>query len=373
MKVALVHDYIKEYGGAERVLETLHEIFPDAPIFTAVYLPGYSGPHKERVKKWNIKPSILQHIPFKGKLLSAFRLVAPFIFSRMDFSDYDVVIVSAAGTYTGINWIKTGPKTVHICYYHTPPRYLYGYPTAAAWDEIKWRKILKFFGQVPMHFLRMVDFNSAQKPDFILCNSQEVAGRIRKFYHREATVIFPPVDIPSNGKAGDKNNKTFYLAGGRLARHKRQDLAVKACTKLNLPLKVFGGTFASYGQKELAKFAGPKVEFLGEVDDETKWNLYRKAKALIFPSEHEDFGIMPVEAMAVGTPVIAYRSGGVKETVIEGKTGIFFDEPTTESLVGAIKKFERMRISPEDCINQAKKFSKERFKKEIKEFVEEVT
>src|SRR4030043_1568012 len=195
MKIALVHDYIKEYGGAERVLEALHEIWPKAPIYTTVYIPSYLGPHRARLATWDVRPSILQEIPFKEKLLSPFRLIAPIIFKLMDFSKYDVVIVSAAGTYTSPNLIKTKPGTTHICYCHTPPRYLYGYPTAAPWDEVRWRRILKVFGQVPMHFLRMIDFQAAQKVDFFIANSQNTAQRIQKFYRREATVIYPPVNV----------------------------------------------------------------------------------------------------------------------------------------------------------------------------------
>jgi len=370
LKVAIIHDYLKEFGGAEKVVEALLELWPDASVFTTVFLPKYSGPHRSVVEKWDVKTTILQYLPFKAKLLSPFRLIAPWIFKSIDLSNYDLVIVSAAGTYTSPNFVKVGNKTLHICYCHTPPRYLYGYPVANAWNEVPWRKILKFFGQVPMHFLRMLDYQSAQLPDYFVANSKEVAARIQKFYRRDSTVIYPPVDIPKPKIVDKKGN--YYLTGGRLSRHKRQDLAIRACTSLNLPLKVFGGTFASYGIKELKKYAGPNVEFLGEIADEKKWELMVGAKAFIFPSEQEDFGILPVEAMAIGTPVIALKQGGVLETVIDGKTGIFFNEPTVESLVEAIKQFSGLTVKQSDCINQAKKFSKEIFKKKMIEFVSEV-
>lgn len=364
MKVALVHDYIKEYGGAERVLETLHEIWPKAPIFTTVYLPGFLGPHKGRWTKFDIRPSWLQFLPLKSKLISPIRLIAPSIFRSMNFSKYDVVIVST-GTYSS-NSITKG-KAIHICYCHTPPRYLYGYPTARNWKN---NAIFRVLGEIANHFLRMTDFESAQNVDYFIANSQEVARRIEKFYRRSSVVIYPPVDIPSiNHQPLAINCRGYYLAGGRLARPKRVDLAVKACTKLKLPLKVFGKEFAGYGE-ELRKMAGPTVEFLGEISDEEKFRVMAGAKAFIFPAEFEDFGITSVEAMAVGTPVIALFSGGVKETVIEGKTGIFFNEPMIESLAAAIKKFEKMKFNPEDCIKQAKKFSKERFKREVKSYVE---
>ena len=365
MKVALVHDYLKEYGGAERVLEALHEMWPEAPIYTTMYLPEYLGPHKKRIKKWDIRPSLLQKIPFRGKLISPLRFIGPWIFKSMDLSEYDVVIVSAAGTYTSPNFVKTGDETLHFCYYHTPPRYLYGYPTAAPWKTVWWRKILYFFGQIPMHFLRMSDFKAAQRPDILIANSEEVAARTEKFYRRDAKVIFPPVAIPEKPKV---EKKDFYLAGGRLARPKRVDLAIKAANKLKFPLKVFGRDFQNYGE-ELKEIAGETVEFVGEVTDEEKWELMAKAKAYIFPAEFEDFGITPVESMAVGTPVIALESGGVKETVIDGKTGIFFRETTTKALVDAIERFEKAKIDEKDCVTQAKKFSEKKFKENIQKLV----
>lgn len=367
MKVAFVHDYIKEYGGAERVLETFHEVWPKAPIYTSMYLPEELGPHKKRVEKWDIRPSFLQKLPFRGKLISPLRFVGPWIFKSVDLSDFDIVIVSAAGTYTSPNFIKKSKNTSHFCYYHTPPRYLYGYPTAAPWKEVWWRKILYFFGQLPMHLLRMADFDAAQRVDFVMANSEEVAARVKKFYRREAKVIYPPVDIPKIPKVKKEN---FYLAGGRLARPKRVDLAIKAANELRFPLKIFGKDFQNFAD-ELKQMAGDTVDFVGEVSDEEKWKLMAEAKAFIFPAEFEDFGITPVESMAVGTPVIALKSGGVKESVIEGKTGLFFEEPDVASVVAAIKRFEKMKIKKEDCTKQAKKFSKKRFKKKIKKFVEE--
>lgn len=224
-------------------------------------------------------------------------------------------------------------------------------------------------GQIPMFFLRILDKRAAQIPDYVLANSNEVAGRIKKFYGREAIVIYPPVEIPKLESPVKKEN--FYLIGGRVSRHKGHDIAIKAFTALGLPLKVFGGTFASYGLDQFKKFAGPNVEFLGEISDEEKWELMKKAKAFIFPSEQEDFGIVPVEAMASGTPVIALGQGGVLETIIDGKTGVLFYERTPEALIAAVKKFEKMKFGAEDCITQAKKFSKERFKREMLEFINE--
>lgn len=367
LKVAIVHDYLKEFGGAEKVVEALLEIWPNAPVYTSVFLPKYAGPHRKKVESWNIKTSILQYVPLKAKLVSMFRFVTPFIFKFTDLSKYEVVITSNAGTYTSPNFVKVGKSTLLVSYYHTPPRYLYGYAVANDWTSSWFRRILLVLGQIPMHFLRILDFKSAQIPKYLLCNSDEVRKRINKFYRRDAKIIYPPVEIPSIKLPIKKEN--YYLIGGRVSRHKGHDIAIKAFTKLGLPLKVFGGTFASYGLDQFKKDAGKNIEFLGEVTDEEKWDLMKRAKAFIFPSEQEDFGIIPVEAMAAGTPVIALNQGGVKETVVDGVTGVFFEERTPDSLAEAVLKFEKMKFKQEDCINQAKKFSKERFKKEMLQFV----
>ncbi len=413
MKIAIVHDYIKEYGGAERVLEALHEIWPEAPVYTTVYLPEYLGPHRKRFEDWEIRTSLAQYLPFKAKLISPLRIAASFLFRSFDFSEYDAVIVSATGAYTPnvISNIKyqisniqikneKSKKPIFITYCHTPPRYLYGYATARDWKR---NIVFRILGEVANHFLRMVDFKAAQNVDYFIANSENVAQRIKKFYRRETKVIYPPVDIAKeikilrykDTKSGKEtpnilvsqypNIPTYYLCGGRLARPKHIDLVIQTCLELNLPLKVFGKGFGDYekdikrlrykdikSQKESPNIPisqYPNIQFLGEVSDGEKMELMRNAKAYIFASEDEDFGITPVEAMSVGTPVIAYKSGGVVESLLEGKTGLFFDTLSIESLGEAIKKLEKAKIRPEDCVSQAQKFSKERFKREIQEYV----
>lgn len=355
MKVALVHDYIKEYGGAERVLETLHEMYPNADVFTTIYCPQYLGPHRDRFSNWNIKTSFLQQIPFKEKLISPFRLISSWVFKNFDFSGYDLVIVSATGAYIP-NALKKGTAR-HVCYCHTPPRYLYGYKTARDWEK---NKISKIVGSIVNHFLRMVDFQSARNVDLFIANSKEVKERIWKFYRRDAVVVYPPVETQNLKVKSQNLKKNYYLTGGRLARAKRVDLAVEACTKLKTPLKVFGKSFAGYGD-ELKEIAGSNVEFVGEVAEEEKYSLMAGAKAFIFPSDTEDFGITPVESMMMGTPVIVYKSGGVLETVVEGKTGLFFEKLNVDSLIDAIKASERIEWNKEKIIKNAKRFSKERF------------
>jgi len=384
MKIALVHDYIKEYGGAERVLEALLEIYPEATVYTSLFLPKFLGPHRARFEKYNIQTSFLHSIPFNHKLISPLRLVSPYVFKSFDLSGYDVIIVSQTGAYFP-NLVKKGPSnasgssTKLICYTHTPPRYLYGYKTAREWKN---NVVLRVLGEIANHFLRMVDYNASQNVDFFIANSEEVAKRIRKFYRREAVVINPPVDVESikykvtsiKQRESSQNTKyeipdtQYYLTGGRLARAKGIDIIIKAFNTNKKPLKIFGRGFAGY-EEELKSLAKENIEFVGEVTDEEKFELMSNAKAFVFASYDEDFGITPVEAMGVGTPVIAFRSGGVQETVIEGKTGIFFDENTPKSLNAAIEKFEKDPLKSSDCIKQAQTFSKEVFVKKMSEFV----
>ena len=366
MKVALVHDYIKEYGGAERVLEALHEIWPDAPVFTSVYLPEFLGPHKVRFNPpaggWDIRTSFLQEIPFVGKLISPIRLIAPFMFRTFDFSQFDVVIVSATGAYNP-NMIQK-KSALQICYCHTPPRYLYGYATAREWKN---NLVFRVLGEIANHFLRLIDFKSAQNVDFFIANSKNVAGRVKKFYRKDSVVIYPPVEMNHESRIRNQEKKDYFLAGGRLARPKNIDLIVKTFVKLGLPLKVFGRSFA--GHDSLFMIHNSNIEFLGEVSDEEKMELMGQAKAFVFAAEDEDFGITPVEAMSVGTPVIAFASGGVLETIIDGKTGVLYRFNDLNHLSEAIHKFEKMKFDRELIIKQAQKFSKERFKSEILEFV----
>lgn len=361
MKVAIVHDYIKEYGGAERVLEALCEIYPDAPIYTAFYKKG--SPAWEKFKNKKIKASWVQNIPFfVDRLHSPLRFLTPQIWGSFDFSDYDVVIGSSSWYVT--KGFKKDKKTVEICYCHTPPRWLYGYKTSIEWQKF-WP--VKMYGMIIGHFMRMYDFKQAQEVDYFIANSEEVKARIKKFYRRDATVIYPPVSLP---KIPQVKKENYYLIVSRMVGGKGLDLAVQAAEKLGFKLKIAGVSSGYYTEHEkLAKKASKNIEFLGPVTDEELVGLYAGAKAFLALSQDEDFGITPVESMLCGTPVIAFYGGGYRETVIEGKTGVFFKESNADSLIDAIKKFEKIKINPNACIKQAEKFSKERFKKEIEKYV----
>ena len=374
MRVALVHGFLKEYGGAERVLEVLHEIWPQAPIFTAFVDFAGLGPHRERIKKWDIRESALGKTWLVKKLHSPLRFLAPLIWEGFNLNQFDVVI-SSSGWYI-CRGVITRPETLHICYLHHPPRHLYYYKTAVCWQKYL---PIRVYGYLVNHYLRAYDFLAAQRVDYFIANSRETQKRIAKFYRRESVVIYPPVTIArssdqevkrSRGEAikpaSKKKLDSYFLCVSRLARAKNIHLAIKACNQLRLPLKIVG---KGREEKYLRAIAGPTIEFLGEVKDEKLSKIYAGAKALIFPAQDEEFGIVPVEAMAHGVPVIAYRGGGVKETIIEGKTGLFFDELSAKVLIKAIQQLNHLTINPPDCINQAKKFSKERFKREIKNFI----
>lgn len=364
MKIALVHDQIKEYGGAERVLEALCELYPDAPIYTAFYQKGSLA--WKHFKNRKIIPSWAHYIPFFAtKLHSPLRFLAPWIWGSFDFSKYDVVITSASWYVTkGVVGLEKGP--IEICYCHTPPRWLYGYKTSI---ELQRFWIVRVYAMIVGHFMRMYDFAAASRVNYFLANSEEVKERIKKFYRRDATVIYPPVSLPKIPRVKKEN---YYFIVSRIVGGKGLDLAVAAAEKLGITLKIAGAPAGYYTEhKKLEKMAKNNVEFLGHVSDEALVELYAGAKAFLALAQDEDFGITPVEAMLCGTPVIAYHGGGYKETIIDGKTGVFFHRQTVESLVETIKKFERMKLSAEVCRKQGEKFSKERFKKEIKEFVEE--
>lgn len=357
MQVALIHDYLKEYGGAERVLEALHEIFPDAPLYTAYKDLESMGESGRRFKDWDIKTSWFQNFPLASFLVSPFRIFAPVMFESFDLSEYDVII-SSCNTYFA-KAVITKPEALHISYIHTPPRYLYGYTTSFNYKK---NPVTKILGEIANHFLRIYDFETSQRPDILIANSKNVADRIKKFYRRDSVVIYPPVELGERVKR--EGERKYFLSVGRLVKGKGMEIVVEACAKLGLLLKVVGSGPELEGLRVKGK--GGRVEFLGQVSDEELPKLYAGAIATILASEDEDFGIVAVESMAAGTPVIAPRSGGYLETIVDGKTGILF----VNDLVKAIKNFDPSKFKVEDCRKQAEKFSKERFKKEILELVD---
>lgn len=360
-----MHDYIKEYGGAERVLEALTEAYPDATIYTAFYKKD--SPAYERFKHKKIRTSWVHYLPgFSTKLHSPLRFLAPLIWNGFDFNDYDVVIGSASW-YVTKGFASKG-KAIEICYCHTPPRWLYGYKTSV---ELQRFWPVKIYAMVVGHFMRQYDFEAAQRVDHFIANSKEVQGRIEKFYRRKSTVIYPPVSLGSREKSVKSKKEDYYFIVSRIVGAKGIDMAIEAARRHGFKLKIAGASAGYYtGLKDMQETAPKNVEFLGRVSDEELVKLYSEAKAFIATATDEDFGITPVEAMLCGTPVIAYYGGGFKETVIEGKTGLFFHESNANALVQAVKKFEKMKFDSKACRKHAEKFSKERFIKEIKTFVQ---
>lgn len=379
MKVAIVHDYLGEFGGAERVLEALCEIWPKAPIYTAFYRGGAAY---ERFNKHKIVTSWAQKVPFFAtKLHSPLRFLAPFIWNSFDFSDFDV-IVSSSSWYVTKGFKKKG-KAIEVCYCHTPPRYLYGFETSVNWQK-HWP--VRVYALLVNHFMRVYDFEAAQRVNWFIANSQNVRRRIEKFYRRESTVIYPPVSLPTvnssqltvDGKKKSVNREPstdYFLVVSRIVGAKGLQLAVEVASKLNIKLKVVGKP-AGYSNEyqKIKNMAGKNVEFLGFVPDSELAKLYAGARAFLALAQDEDFGMTPVEAMACGTPVIAFRGGGYLETVIDGKTGVFFSPATSGSLTMAINKFMDLEkkgvFNTSNIKKHAQKFSKERFKREILKFVE---
>lgn len=376
MKVALVHDYLREYGGAERVLEALHEIFPDAPVYTFYVNLEAMGQNGKRFKDWKIIPSWFQKFPFANKLLSPFRIFGPMGFESFDLSEYDLVISSSSATHLA-KAVITKPETLHISYIHTPPRFLYGYVTSFNYKKHWWTRI---GGELINHFMRIYDFEVSQRPDILVANSKNIQARIKKFYRRDSVVIYPPVDRSEFSRQSSAIRQSesrrlkadsYFLVLNRLVRGKGTEIIVEACSKLGLPLKIAG---TGPELDNLKKIAGKNVQFLGWVSDGERVKLLQEAKALIVASEDEDFGITSIEAQAAGTPVIAPASGGFLETVVDGKTGLLYGGPgmvNVDELVKVLGEFREEQFSAEDLRKNAEKFSKERFKKEILELVEE--
>lgn len=367
-RVAIVHDYLREYGGAERVIEALHELWPDAPVYVAFYDKEALGIQAERFKNWDIRETWITRLPFYKKLFSPYRIFAKFAFADLDLSQYDLVISSSNAYMAKAVRAQAGR---HICYCHTPPRSLYGYSTMTDWQK---NPVTYIFGSLINHLMRIWDFEVAQKVDVMVANSEETRKRIKKFYRLDSQVIFPPVeqvDIASQNKAEKKSSavEDYYLYVGRLAKSKNVDLAIKACEKLKVKLKLVG---SGQGLDYLQSIAGNQTEFLGGVNDEELANLYANAKALLFPAEDEDFGIVPIEAMAHGVPVIAHNSGGPKETVLANKTGVFFDELNEISLIEAMKKAEKISFDKKLIQKHAQSFSKKTFQDKILKLAQKV-
>ena len=356
-KVALVHDHFAQEGGAEKVFQALAEIFPAAPIFTLLY----DNRHIKNFAGRKLYPSILQKFPFGVSKYQWYMPFMPAAIESLDLQNYDVVISSASSFAKGV---ITRPDAIHLCYCHTPTRYLWHYSHQYL-EELKLLNFLKPIISWQISRIRQWDRAAAERVDYFIANSQTTWERIRKYYGRESAVIYPPVLTAAFSISQNVDN--YFLAGGRFIPHKRLDLAILAFNKLNIPLKIFG---EGPDWPRLKKLARSNIEFLGKINEEKKARLMSECRAFIHPQE-EDFGISAVEAQASGRPVIAFGKGGARETIIDGITGIFFNEQTWEELADAVLRFlyQRHDFNPQIIKESAERFNAERFKREIREFI----
>lgn len=357
-KIALVYDRVNKWGGAERVLLALHDIFPEAPLYTSVYDP-FGAPWAKVFPE--VKTSFLQKIPFLRTHHEMLGTFMPLAFRSIKLSDYDVVISVTSESAKGIR-VKKG--ALHVCYCLTPTRYLWSHH-----DLYFKNKTLRFLSRPVVYWLKKWDKKAAQKPDVIIAISGEVKNRIKKYYGRNSSVIFPPVDVKKGISTGKKFNKDYYLLVSRLDYgYKKVDLAIDVFNKLGYPLIIVG---TGREERRLKKAALKNIKFTGKVPEEKLLEYYKHAKALIMPQE-EDFGIVAIEAQSFGIPVIAYKKGGARDTVIHGKTGYLFDKQTEKSLADAIVNFQTIRFDKKSIKANSRKFAKKRFQKEFLDFLEKM-
>lgn len=355
MKIAIIHYWLVGMRGGEKVLESLCEMFPEADIFTHAYKPEAISP---TIRAHRITTTFIGRLPFATRLYQAYLPFMPLALEQLDLREYDLVISSESGPAKGV---LTRPDAMHVCYCHSPMRYVWN-----MFHDYRRRVPQPLRSLIPFiaHRLRNWDFISAARVDHFIANSRNIEDQIWKFYRRPSTVVHPPVDLhlftPAIEERDGKDD--FYLCAGQITHYKRVDLAIAACKSLGRRLVIVG----SGGEAAaLARKAGPLVEFVGRADDATLRSYYRRCRALLFPGE-EDFGIVPLEAMACGRPVIAYGRGGAVETVAP-VAGILFEQQSVSSLADAILRFESVEddFDTRRIQNHARKFSKERFQREF--------
>ena len=359
MRVAIVHDWLTAMRGGEKVLEVLCELHPDAPLYT-LFLDRRRI--SDIIASHHIETSFIQGLPLAGRNHRLYLPFFPLAVEQFDLRGYDLLLSSSHCVALGA---LTAPECCHICYCYTPVRY--------GWDMYQ-----EYFGRgrlgwglsrvaIPrtMHYLRTWDLAASARVDYFVATCENVRRRIRKHYRREAEVIYPPVDVSRFTATGEKED--FFLVVSALVPYKRIELAVRAFNQLGLPLKIVG---VGPDKAALRRLAGSNIEFLGEQSEEALVKLYERARALIFPGI-EDFGLVPVEAQAAGTPVVAFAAGGALETVIDRETGTFFRKQTVEALVEAVGKLEKNQFDAEKIRKNAERFAVRRFRREFSDFVRE--
>lgn len=357
MKTALVHDWLNGMRGGEKVLEVLCELYPDADIFTLLCEPDKISP---LIRNRRITTSFIQKLPLARRYYRNYLPLFPAAIEQFDLRGYDLVISSSHCAAKGV---ITAPGTRHVCYCHTPMRY--------AWEQYheyfpseRLGLLQRWFIPTAMSRLRLWDAATANRVDAFLANSAHVARRIKKYYGRESTIVHPPVDAARFRPA--EKTEDYYLVVSALVPYKRIDRAITACNQLGVPLRVVGN---GPERERLQKLAGPTVRFQPPATTEQLTDLYGRCRAFLFPGE-EDFGITPLEAMASGRPVVAYGVGGALETVIDGVTGLFFGEPTAESLAAAILRSQQTAWDPDAIRARALEFDRPKFKERLAAAIE---
>ena len=357
MKVAIAHDWLNQMGGAENVLETLVSMFPNAPVFTTIYAPALMP---AEYRKWDIRPSWLNRAPDIHRRHQLYLPLYPAAVRSLDLRDYDLILSNKSGFIHGL---KTRPGQRHLCYCLAPTRYVWDYQNYAQREQLGGLSNLALKPVIAA--LRRWDYQAARRVDHFCAISSDIQGRIKKYYHRDSSIIAPPVNT-RRFKSTPTPSEDYYFIVSRLIPYKRIDLAVQAFTKLGKRLIIAG---EGRDREALAAMAGPTIEFRGRLPWEEVVNLMANAKAFIFPG-YEDFGITPVEAQAAGRPVIAFAAGGALDTVIEGETGVFFQRQTVDSLIEAVHRLEAASFDPQRIRRNAERFSVERFKQDLQAWID---
>ena len=354
MRVALVHDWLNQMGGAENVLEELVDLYPGSPVYTSIFAPERMPAHYQ---DWDIRTLWIDRLPAIHTHHQPYLAIYPSGWRGLDLSNYDVVLSNKSGFCHGVGT----EGALHVCYCLAPTRYVWQYHSYVNRESLS--RVISTAISPLIAMLRRWDYAAAQRVDHFVAISSAIQRRIARFYDRESVIIYPPVETKRYVPL--EHTEDYYLVVSRLIPYKRVDLAVRACTALDLPLIVAGD---GRDREKLEAIAGPTVQFLGRVPDDDLPELFARARAFLFPGL-EDFGIAPVEAQATGCPVIAFRGGGALDTVIDGETGLFFDEQSVESLSDALRHFEALSFDPSRCRQNALRFDTEVFRREIIDFV----
>jgi glycosyltransferase involved in cell wall biosynthesis len=360
VKIALVHDWLNQKGGAERVLEQLVALYPDAPVFTSMY---FGDRMPESYRSWDIRTTFMQRLPAIASHHQMYMPLYPLAFRNTRLDQYDLVISNKSGFCHGV---RTGPRTKHICYCLTPTRFLWMYDSYRSRENIG--GLVDFAVRRLLSVLRRWDYAAAQEVDDFLAISSAVRERISCFYNRDSTILYPPVDTERYVPA-DLPPEDYYLIVSRLVPYKRIDLAVRAFSQLGLPLVIIGD---GRDRRRLEEIAEPNVVFRGWLPlGPEVVELFQRCRAFVFPGV-EDFGIAPVEAQAAGRPVIAFAAGGSLDTVVEGETGLFFRELTAEALARTVSGFDTLQFDPQACRSNALRFSEQHFQQQFRAFVSQI-